>query len=94
MRFADLLSSGPFVTNTLITRSGTAVLSAAAALAFVWDPTPFLVNGSLGAKVNQTAEEAQSIFLGQWVALNFRGADHTTSDGGIKLIHLHLLLLS
>jgi hypothetical protein len=56
-----------------------ALLSAAAALAFVWEPLPYLVNGSLGAKVNQTADEAQSAFLVKWVAQQFTGADATTA---------------
>ena len=51
-----------------------ALLSAAAALSFVWDPTPYVVNGTR----KQTADEAQTVFLRKWVEQQFHGAAKTT----------------
>ena len=61
-----------------------AVLSAAAALAFVWDPTPYLVNSSgTGADVgvpNRTANQSQELFLQAWAEQQFSGLK-TEKDG-------------
>ena len=40
-----------------------AVLSAAAALSFVWDPEPYLVNSSTPGVPNRTAAQSQAAFL-------------------------------
>jgi len=53
-----------------------AVLSAAAALRFVWDPRPFTVNGSAsaGGVGNQSADQAEAKYMAGWSAQNFAGA--------------------
>ena len=56
-----------------------ALLGAAAALSFVWEPAPYVVNGSLGAAKNRTADEAQAVFLEKWVGQNFAGTDAVTA---------------
>eukprot|EP01043_Picozoa_sp_COSAG02_P065113 COSAG02_NODE_9725_length_2131_cov_22.852854_2_plen_197_part_01 len=55
-----------------------ALLSAAAALSFVWEPAAYLVDGTVGK--NQTADQAQTVFLDQWTAQQFRGADTSTAS--------------
>jgi len=55
-----------------------AVLSAAAALSFVWDPTPYVVNASGPGQVNRTGDEAEALFMKDWTAQQFTGADAAT----------------
>ena len=58
-----------------------AVLSAAAALAFVYDPRPYTVNGSASSPVgNQTAGDAEAKFMSDWTGRNFRGVDAATQQ--------------
>jgi hypothetical protein len=46
-------------------------LQVAAALNFVWDPTLYEVNSSTPGVPNRTADEAQQVFLHDWVAQQF-----------------------
>ena len=56
-----------------------ALLTAAAALAFVYDPRPYLVNSSGEGHIpNRTAAQAQAIFLTKWVAQQYTGTDPST----------------
>lgn len=55
-----------------------AVLTAAAALSFVWDMSPYEVNSSTPGVPNRTADEAQALFLDGWVVQQFTGADAPT----------------
>ena len=45
----------------------------------MWEPAPYVVNGSLGASKNRTADEAQAVFLEKWVGQNFAGTDAGTA---------------
>lgn len=55
-----------------------AVLSAAAALSFVWDPTPYIVNASGPGQVNRTGDEAEALFMKDWTTQQFAEADDAT----------------
>eukprot|EP00041_Stephanoeca_diplocostata_P010786 m.172763 g.172763 ORF g.172763 m.172763 type:complete len:569 (-) comp18292_c0_seq6:430-2136(-) len=55
-----------------------AVLTAQAALQFVWNASVYAVNASVPGTVNRTADEAQAEYLQAWVAQQFRGADTST----------------
>ena len=59
-----------------------AILSAAAALAFVYDPTPYLVGGPLPGGPpgpNRTAAEAEEIFR------ELRTASHSRAAAGVVI---------
>lgn len=54
------------------------MLTAAAALSFVWDMSAYEVNSSTPGVPNRTADEAQGLFLDGWVVQQFAGADAPT----------------
>eukprot|EP00039_Didymoeca_costata_P025343 m.13034 g.13034 ORF g.13034 m.13034 type:complete len:885 (+) comp4775_c0_seq1:181-2835(+) len=66
-------STGIFVLN--LSDLKPALLTAAAALSFVWDASSYEVNSSSPSVPNRTAAQAQYLFLTDWATQNFNGAN-------------------